>query len=226
MEQLATLTPCTCVFFSLFWVVCCVPAEPAEEGDVELDRIEALQPFEDAWESEIEGWDAATLKQHGTVLWQLMDFEAASEYYLKALRKATPRKSVGASAIVRKTANDMRRATICCVDEGDGTADVMYDDNEDEEETVPLKLLLCLAPDADGLQMQCSLLLNLAKCYFKLQKRELAAYYASSVIACYSGPDDEANPLRAKALITRANILRSFRLYQLAIKVPVASFEW
>jgi tetratricopeptide (TPR) repeat protein len=122
-----------------------------EEVKVALSRVQKLQHFElSASES-----SPSELKEYGNVLFRLKDFEAASEYYHKALHALTPpiqlspsievtsklakSLSVGQFVLVcSRNTFDHKLAMICYIND-DLTFDVMYDkfllQNELEVET-------------------------------------------------------------------------------------------
>ena len=112
----------------------------------------------------------------------------------------------------------MRLATIYYID--DSTIDVTYDDNDEDEEGLPPQQLLALAGKQDSLNMQLAVFINLARCYFNMNKLAMATNYCTYIITVLRG-QEPAPPLLAKAQFVRAKVLCSLGLFQLAYQVHI-----
>lgn len=158
-----------------------------EEGEVVARRIAPLETFELSSGKSSDGdSNALQEKERGNQLFQVKDFDAAGEYYRRALSMTAPSKpSVGSRVMVLNALGEYVTGTVCNAD-GGKTIDVIYDEEdsrgEDEEDGILLSRVIHLTGEEDLLHLQVVLFMNLAKVSLKLHRNGWAIRYSSASI--------------------------------------------
>ena len=177
-----------------------------EESKINFERI-ILQHSIEVDESKFDN-DAEKCKALGGRYFQSKNFSAAYNEYLKSLKliqsgpvlallgmaKSKEEENniinsiVGATVLVQMKRNSgptnkFASATIAMTSADDKSADVMFEEDEGEEDEVHAKRIILVSGDQSLGQLQCNLYLNLARCCSKLKDNASAVWYATIAIA-------------------------------------------
>jgi len=163
--------------------------EDDEEPAVHSDRITHLLKEE---VNLVESKDAEVWKNMGNSVFALKDYDAAIAYYKRALSLLTPTTtsfagaenfSIGQGVIVSYN-DSLDCHTGIVSDINDSVVDVMFDDNEQEEETeIPLRRLTPMASGLKNILLQRSIYMNLARSVLKQEQKGWAIKYSSIALA-------------------------------------------
>ena len=159
-----------------------------EENRVERGRVQELCEFEYLRTHT----DANMLKENGNALFQMKDFDAAIEQYLKGLAIIAPHPpTIGARILV---CFEDRIPVSGIVAGTDGSSfDVIYDTlvgDNDEEDGISSGRVVSIATDDASFILQGAFLMNLARAYLKSRRNGWAIRYATLAIGLMSSISD------------------------------------
>ena len=177
--------------------------------NVKIRNVERLQEFE--YEEKFKE-DPYDLKNQGNILFKLRDFEAAEEYYMKAVSVMVRPSKAGSIVFVRK-GNSMIRCMVLDMEKNMLSVRTRYSihttKNRDDDEVlnVSSKQILCVCPDsAEQRELKCAIHCNLARVCMHRKNFNAALWHANIAhsISLESSPLNVNNVI--KVLCLRARI--------------------
>lgn len=223
-----------------------------EMDDIPFDRVRQLETFELQYTTRegrrgILDFTPLELKEHGNILFGLMDYDRAAEIYMTALDILSPKeklRGIGAEVVLLTQPQSMHYVTGMIVGEEDGSIEVEYDNCypfEPSNVIAKEMIVTYIAPEEKRLtatpspfsnrRLQRSLCMNLSRCCMKRQRPGWAVRWVNIAMALTRSMKNEVDPKAQQELakfsrdecFIRCKALISANKLDLALKVHSVS---